>query len=104
VTHYEFLYPFSQHRIRFKTNPSALLFAAKRSSCRADACAYFFTANAEAWRRFCVGLKIDPAALTAANTELRVMLGARDDTIAHMQRSWFWRVREWVRRGRKVRS
>jgi len=44
------------------------------------------------------------AALTAANTELRVMLGARDDTIAHMQRSWFWRVREWVRRGRKVRS
>ena len=41
------------------------------------------------------------AALAAANTELRIMLGARDDTIAHMQRSRFWRVRDWYLRARK---
>jgi hypothetical protein len=33
----------------------------------AEACAYFFVVNADAWRRFCVGLDIDPDALTAAN-------------------------------------
>jgi hypothetical protein len=33
----------------------------------ADARAYSFAANAEAWRRFCAGLGVAPAALTAAN-------------------------------------
>jgi hypothetical protein len=33
----------------------------------ANACAYFFAANADAWRRFCAGLDIEAGALTAAN-------------------------------------
>jgi hypothetical protein len=33
----------------------------------ADASAYFFAANADAWRRFCAELDIAPDALTAAN-------------------------------------
>jgi hypothetical protein len=33
----------------------------------AEACAYFFAANADAWRRFCGELDIAPGALTAAN-------------------------------------
>jgi hypothetical protein len=33
----------------------------------AEACAYFFVANAEAWRRFCSELNIAPEALVAAN-------------------------------------
>jgi hypothetical protein len=33
----------------------------------ADACAYFFVANAEAWRRFCSELSIPPDTLTAGN-------------------------------------
>src|SRR6516164_4020505 len=33
----------------------------------ADCCAYFFAANAEAWRRFCSELDIAAEALTAAN-------------------------------------
>jgi hypothetical protein len=33
----------------------------------AEACAYFFVANAEAWRRFCSELDIAPDALVAAN-------------------------------------
>jgi hypothetical protein len=33
----------------------------------AESAAYFFTANAEAWRQFCDGLGIAPGELTAAN-------------------------------------
>jgi hypothetical protein len=32
-----------------------------------DACAYRFVCNADAWRRFCEGLAIDPGVLTSGN-------------------------------------
>ena len=41
--------------------------------CAAEARAYFFTANANAWRRFCGQLAIVPDALTAANHHGRML-------------------------------
>jgi hypothetical protein len=49
----------------------------------ADACAYFFAANAAAWRRFCTGLGIAPAALTAVNHRGRFLEYCEEHLPAH---------------------